>query len=87
MIAVFAIVLPALGLLAGMLLFLELGRRTARRRGAEGAEDGASGFGPIEGATFGLLGLLLAFTFSGAAARFEARRHLVVREANAVGTA
>ena len=36
---------------------------------------------------FGLLGLLIAFTFSGAAARFDARRHLVVEEANAIGTA
>jgi hypothetical protein len=34
-----------------------------------------------------LLGLLLAFTFSGAGARYEARRHLVVDEANAIGTA
>jgi hypothetical protein len=36
---------------------------------------------------FGLLGLLLAFSFSGAASRFEARRHLVAEEANAIGTA
>jgi hypothetical protein len=31
--------------------------------------------------------LLIAFTFSGAASRFDARRHLVVEEANAIGTA
>jgi hypothetical protein len=30
---------------------------------------------------------LLAFTFSGAAARFDARRQLIVEEANAIGTA
>jgi hypothetical protein len=36
---------------------------------------------------FGLMGLLIAFTFSGAAARFEARRQLIVEEANDVGTA
>ena len=36
---------------------------------------------------FALLGLLLAFTFSGAASRFEDRRHLVTMEANAIGTA
>ena len=41
----------------------------------------------IEGAVFALLGLLIAFTFSGAASRFEARRHLIVEEANAIGTA
>ena len=36
---------------------------------------------------FGLLGLLIAFTFSSAAARFEGRRHLITDEANAIGTA
>ena len=36
---------------------------------------------------FGLLGLLIAFTFSGAASRFEARRQLIGEEANAIGTA
>ena len=36
---------------------------------------------------FGLLGLLLAFTFSGAGSRFEERRHLITEEANAIGTA
>lgn len=41
----------------------------------------------MEGAVFGLLGLLIAFTFSGAATRFDWRRDLIVREANDVGTA
>lgn len=41
----------------------------------------------MEAAVFGLLGLLLAFTFSGAASRFEARRHLISKETNAIGTA
>lgn len=36
---------------------------------------------------FGLLGLLIAFTFSGAASRFEDRRYLIAAEANAIGTA
>ena len=36
---------------------------------------------------FGLMGLLIAFTFSGAASRFDARRELIVEEANAIGTA
>ncbi|MBL9201527.1 MAG: hypothetical protein JNL39_13545 [Opitutaceae bacterium] len=34
-----------------------------------------------------LLGLLMAFTFSGAWTRFDARRDLIVREANAIGSA
>ena len=32
------------------------------------------------------MGLLIAFTFSGAASRFDDRRHLIVQEANAIGT-
>jgi hypothetical protein len=36
---------------------------------------------------FSLLGLLVAFTFSGAAARFDSRRQLIVEEINAMGTA
>ena len=43
--------------------------------------------GTIEGAVFALLGLLIAFTFSGAAARFDTRRALIVEETNAIGTA
>jgi hypothetical protein len=41
----------------------------------------------VEGAVFSLLGLLIAFTFSGAAARFDARRQYIVQEANNLGTA
>ena len=41
----------------------------------------------VEGSVFGLLGLLLAFTFSGAASRFDDRRQLIVQEVNAIGTA
>ena len=41
----------------------------------------------MEGVIFGLLSLLIAFTFSGAASRFERRRDLIVQEANAIGTA
>jgi hypothetical protein len=33
------------------------------------------------------MGLMIAFTFSGAAARYELRRQLTVEEANAIGTA
>ena len=46
-----------------------------------------TGTGTIEAAVFALLGLLIAFTFSGAVSRFDDRRHLIVEEANAIGTA
>ena len=36
---------------------------------------------------FALLGLLVAFTFSGAASRFDERRNLIVEETNDIGTA
>jgi hypothetical protein len=41
----------------------------------------------VEGAVFALIGLLLAFTISGALQRFDERRQLVIQEANAATTA
>lgn len=83
----FAAALSALGLFLGMMLLFEVGRRIGAARLARDPEGVTNGTGPIEAAVFGLLGLLLAFTFSGAATRFEARRHLIAEEANAIGTA
>jgi hypothetical protein len=40
----------------------------------------------FEGAMLGVLGLLIGFTMSMGAARFDTRRQLVVDEANAIGT-
>jgi hypothetical protein len=71
----------------GMLIFIEVGRRIGVRRRAEDPEGGRTGFGTIEGAVFALLGLLLAFTVSGAGARFDARRQLIIEETNAISTA
>ena len=59
----------ALGLFAGMLLLIESGRRLGQRRLARNLEGARAGLGAVEGAVFGLLGLLIAFTFQGAAAR------------------
>jgi hypothetical protein len=70
-----------------MLVLLEVGRRLGARRRAKEAEGASTGVGAVEGAVFGLLGLLLAFTFSGAASRFDTRRQLIVEETNAIGTA
>ncbi|MFM1942576.1 MAG: hypothetical protein RI897_1558 [Verrucomicrobiota bacterium] len=74
-------------LLFGMLGCLEAGRHIGNRRMAKDPEGGRLGVAAVEGAVFGLLGLLIAFTFSGAASRFDARRELVVTEANNIGTA
>ena len=74
-------------LFVGMFVCLELGRRLGARRLKQDLEGARAGAGAVEGAIFGLLGLLIAFSFSGAHARFEARRQLIVREANDIGTA
>ena len=79
--------LLSLGLFLGMLLLLEVGRRSAVAHLARNPEAAIAGFAPIEAAVLGLLGLLLAFTISGAGSRFDERRHLIVEEANAIGTA
>lgn len=79
-------VLVAFGLLGGLFAMLEiwffLGRRS-RLNGAEQPDQLAS----IQGATLGLLALLLGFSFALAAGRFNDRVQLIVSEANAIGTA
>ncbi|HSD42916.1 MAG TPA: DUF4239 domain-containing protein [Burkholderiales bacterium] len=75
------------GLFFAMLLFLEIGRRAGVRRTAREGQSAPPGAGVVDGAVFALLGLLIAFTFSGAASRFDERRKLIVEEANAIGTA
>ena len=54
---------------------------------AQGKSRRGGGSGVIEASIFALLGLLVAFTFSGAEARFDTRRQLIVEETNAIGTA
>ena len=79
----FHIILIVILLFAGMLSCLEIGLWLGRR----GAEGVGKAFSPLAGAVFALMGLLLAFTFSGAATRFEAKRQLIVAETNAIETA
>jgi hypothetical protein len=77
----------AIALFVGMLALIETGRRIGKQRAAKDTEGARAGLGAVEGAVFALMGLLIAFTFSGAATRFDGRRHLVAQEANAIGTA
>jgi hypothetical protein len=83
----FTPVLFAVGLFFSMLLFQEVGRRIGIRRRVKDEAGTGAGIGTMEGAVFALLGLLIAFTFSGASSRFDGRRQLVAQEANAIGTA
>ena len=64
-----------------MLALLEAGHRLRLRRVT------AEGSSAIEGAVFGLFGLLLAFMFSGAVSRYDAHRTLLTQETNDIGTA
>lgn len=77
----------AFGLFLGMLLFYEIGRKVGLRTLQRDSEGLPKGVQAAEGTVFALLGLIIAFTFSGAGARFEARRALITEEANNIGTA
>jgi len=71
----------------GMLLFLELGYRWGKAHLASDPDGARVGLGGIEAAVYSLFGLLIAFSFSGAASRFDLRRTMITDEANAIGTA
>lgn len=73
-------------LLIGMLVCLELGYRLGRRSEAI-CENPHEGVGVIEAAVFGLVALLLGFSFAVGMSRLEYRRELAVNEADAIGTA
>jgi hypothetical protein len=75
------------GLLLAMLFVSDIGRRIGVAKLTRDPDGLPKGVGAVEGAVFALLGLLLAFSFSGAASRFEDRRHLITAETNAIGTA
>lgn len=56
-------------------------RRTRHNNNKEKAEE------TIVGAIFGLLALIIAFSFSGASDRYDHRRHLIEEEVSTIGTA
>jgi hypothetical protein len=68
------------------LLAAEVGFRVGRRHGRR-VGDMEPHVGTIQGALLGLLALLLGFSFAMAQSRYDARRALVVDEANAIGAA
>lgn len=84
---IFIAFLITLALFAGIMMLLEIGRRIGNHRLAQDEAGARTGTGTVEGAVFALIGLLIAFTFSGAATRFDERRALIVQETNAIGTA
>jgi hypothetical protein len=80
-------VLVAVGLILGMLLFLEVGRQLGEHQLAQYGAQGRNGVGVADGVVFSLTALLLGFAFSGATSRFDQRRQLIANEVNASGTA
>ncbi len=64
----------------------ELGYRVGNRVHAQEKPGGLPLIAALQAATFGLLALLIGFTFSMALTRFEQRKALVLEEANAIGT-
>ena len=67
-------------------LAVEAGYRLGRWRHARAPEEKETPVGAMVGSILGLLAFMMAFTFSLAAARFDARREAVLEEANAIGT-
>jgi hypothetical protein len=76
--------LISIGLFVALLIGLDAGRRIGRRMNVT-KED--IGIGAAEGVVFGVFGLIVAFTFSASASRFNERRKLIADQANALGTA
>ena len=77
--------LIVLGLFIFMLLAMEIGFRSGRRKQASVVEA-ITQANSVLVSMLGLLALLLAFTFSAALQRYEDRSQTVVAEANAIGT-
>jgi hypothetical protein len=75
------------GLFCTMLAAMAVGQRMAVAGARRPNADVSTGVGAVDAAVLGLLGLLIAFWFNFAGERLQARRDLIVEEANAVGTA
>ncbi len=78
-----SVILITVSIFVGLLVTLEIGRWMRARSSV----DEADRTGAADGMVFAIVGLLIAFSFSGAAARFDERRELIVKQSNALGTA
>src|SRR5262245_11351371 len=73
-------------LVLGSLVASEIGYRLGRFAGPRGA-DFDKQLGIVRGGSFALAAFLIGFAFAGAASRYVDRLDLIVKEANALGTA
>ena len=81
-------IVPWLSYLGSIVLLLaaaEVGHRVGTARRQRG-ETRTSEISTLESATLGLLALMIGFTFAVSLNRYDARRTLVLDEANAIGT-
>ncbi len=74
----------AIGIFLALLAAMELGRWIRRRR-PDAADVGGEN-APADGVVFAVLGLIVAFTFSSAASRFDELSRLIVSQSNTTGT-
>jgi hypothetical protein len=70
-----------------VLLAVDIGYRLGALRRTGAAPEKEAPVGAMVGATLGLLAFLLAFTFGFAAELYQAKRAVLLEEANAIGTA
>jgi hypothetical protein len=84
--SLFALAITA-AFFASSLILLNYGRQLGLRYRQQQAAESMAGLPAVEGAVFALVGLLIAFTVSGALHRFDERRQQVLQEASAVSTA
>jgi hypothetical protein len=80
------VLLKVLCIGGAMLFLLETGRRIGKQAILNDPAASHEGLGPAEAGIFGLMGLIIALTFSGASSRFDERRMMIIDEANAIGT-
>src|SRR5690348_12667659 len=69
------------------LIAIEIGYRLGQRRQDKADEPDKSHTNALQGATLGLLALLLGFTFAMAVSRYDNRKTVIMEQANAIGTA
>jgi hypothetical protein len=79
--------LPGVAVFLIGLALVVVGTEIGWRIGTKAKGRGANNIYIVEQCLFGLLALLVGFTFLMALTRFEARREAVINEANAIGTA
>lgn len=79
-------IVVAIVLMALLIVAYLIGHRFRAYQIQRNPELGKSELTTINGMLLGLLGLLLAFTFSMSNSRYDTRRQLVIEEANNIGT-